>query len=165
MTEEKYFVAGVWNILRPDTRQYKQQSIEIVFDQPVMIEVPAEYIVPGKTFEDPHTGEIRFILNPAGVLYVQQQFEKLYEATQTKAEEWTNKDELPFLTGKVEAPKAKVADDDGWDTSDDFPAESPKAEKKVVDEEDWGADPVFEDGTEENKPETETWNEDEEDWK
>lgn len=145
----KHVVVGVWTILRPDTRQYKQQSVEITLDQPIAVEVPAELVY--KTVTDPKTGDIIDILTPAGMAYVQQQFEKLYLApVEDKDGGW---DEKPLAAEKVadKAPApAETKSDDGWeDATDDLPAKSDSKD------EDWGED-VFERSEPSNKPDTET---------
>lgn len=149
----KHVVVGVWTILRPDTRQYKQQSVEITLDQPIAVEVPEELVY--KTVTDPKTGDITDILTPAGMAYVQQQFEKLYLVPEDKEGGW----EAP-VTKKVAglpAP-AETKSDDGWeDATDDLPAKSDSKD------EDWGED-VFESSEPSNKPDTETDAKWEDDW-
>lgn len=199
MSEEKHFVVGIWKTLRPDTRQYKQQSIEVEFSQPIAVDIPAEMVY--KTVKDPKTGEITDILTPAGLRYVQEQFEKLFteqaeggwETTASKTvqkaedEGWeapaTSSDGTEDDWGDVKSTKG--AEDEGWETEtskvneatflngdvqhskpdDDWTTlieDEPKA--KTSDE---GWDPTFDDEPEStgNTPDTETWNEDEEDWK
>jgi hypothetical protein len=160
MEEQKHIVVGVWTILRPDTRQYKQQSIEIQLEQGVAVEVPAEMIY--KSVTDKETGEIRDILTPAGVRYVQEQFEKLFAAGEGQ---WD--DHLEQAVTKVDVKE------DGWE-DEGFPApeepvvSAPVAEDVFEDgppepagEDGWGDTSVFEDDSTTPNVETdEKWDDD-----
>lgn len=157
MENQKHVVTGIWRILRPDTRQYKQQSIEIQLDQLVAVEVPDSMVY--KTFDNQQTGELGIILTPEGMRYVQQQFEALYlepkedgwdssletakQAVDAKSEGW---DDTP-----LDAPSA---DSDGWES------DSTSAKTDSSDDE-WGED-VF--GSDTNTPDTESDEKWDEDW-
>lgn len=130
MEEKPNVVKGVWKVLRPDTRQYKQQSIEIEMSVVIELEVPEEYIVGSGP-----------VLNLAGMKWVQEQFEKLYLepiAIASKEEEW-NDDGETTKEKKTEAEEA-----DGWDADPVFDEDDnkmsgnkPDAEKWNENEEDW----------------------------
>jgi hypothetical protein len=158
MSEEKLYVYGTWKVLRPDTRQYKQQSIEVMFEQPIAVEVKPEHCLK-PIVVDQSTGEMKLILTPEGMRFVQEQFEKLFfEASESK-DDWPDAPITPALIAEHK--------DDGWD-ADGGLAEPVKETTKVTEDDGWGDEPVFDsktDATEGNLPDTESWNEDEEDWK
>jgi hypothetical protein len=151
MTEEKkvpVMVIGVWKLLRPDNRQYRQQSIEIEMNQRVAVDVPNDpkYVV--------SLSEGIITLTPDGMKYVQEQFEKLYMDIA---------DTIEGFEAPTPARKELVNDLDGWSETD---TEVKKEVAKVVASDDgWGEDPVFDDTPATNTPETEVWDEKEEDWK
>lgn len=153
-------IVGIWKVLRPDTRQYKQQSIEVELNCEIFIPIPVEYI----HFQEGDTGKI--VLTVAGMKYVQDQFELLYLDNPTEAWEEVNKKANDEGWGDEEQSKVedKAAEDDGW--TDFQPEKVEKSVEEVVDE-GWGEDPVFDDDEKSgdtNKPDTETWNEEEEGW-
>lgn len=92
-----------WDKLRPDQREYRQQSVELtpVENVRIQVDVPADpiYVVPGN---DPK----QMVLTLAGMKYVIDQFDTV------------------FLLAKKEA---SANPDDDWEE------EEPKAEKKVDD--------------------------------
>lgn len=141
MSDEKSVVSviGVWKIFRPDTRQYKQQSIEIEFNAKVGVEVPnvPEYVYPDTT-----------VLTPAGMAYVQKQFEAAYP-TETSNEGWSN--------NKPVAEKP-VATDDGWSTDVTVTTETTSTKAS-----EWGDTPTFEEA-QTSVPDTEVWNPEDEAW-
>jgi hypothetical protein len=166
MTEEKLYVYGTWKVLRPDTRQYKQQSIEIEFNQQVAVEIKPEHCLK-PIVVDQATGEMKLILTPEGMRFVQEQFEKLFAEAPVSEEGWSAPD--PF-----QARKQQVEAEVGWSDADELPFLTGKAEptkepaKVAASDDGWGDEPVFDsktDATEGNLPDTETWNENEEDWK
>lgn len=138
------FVKGVWKILRPDIRQYKQQSIEIELTAEVGVRVPntEEFV-----FSDTN------VLTPAGMAYVQKQFEASYPMDAPN-DGWSNNKPV------IEKP---VATDDGWSTVTDVAVKAEPASAKV---DSWGDEPTFDSNfpPDPNLPVTETWNPDDEEW-
>src|SRR3990167_6701584 len=98
---EKVTIFLTWIVLRPDVRQYKQQSVELIpSDVKIAVDVPREYV----RFQDKKDPE-KVSITPLGMLYVQKQIESVYP---TKNEdEWANT-ETPVL--------AKADADDDWET-------------------------------------------------
>ena len=145
-------VFGKWKIFRPDTRQYKQQSIEVELDLDVAVDVPLQYVFHRV---DPNASPT---LNLEGMKYVQDQFEKLYLEKLEKGVAW---EEHTANTVKTS--------EDGWG-EEETTTEPTKESTKVTDDSSWGDDPVFVDDAEDdkdtpnNKPDTETWDETKEDW-
>lgn len=147
------FVKGVWKILRPDIRQYKQQSIEIELTAEVGVRVPntEEFVFPDTN-----------VLTPAGMAYVQKQFEASYPMDAPN-DGWSNNkpkteqgwDDDPGPT--TDQVKAQAGDewDDVKDVTDVIKPASVKAE--------WGDEPTFEEA-QTTVPDTEVWNPEEEGW-
>jgi hypothetical protein len=137
-----------WTILRADSRQYRQQSMELEpIGVQVAVEVPntPEYV--WNTLQTLQAGTNQqvdlAVLTPAGVRYVQDQVEKLYLDEEVSSEDFGG---------------------DGWDDNE------PTATTKEADD-GWGeetTDPVeaAEDEWEEggSSDADEKWTEDEEGW-
>ena len=143
---EKVTIFLTWIILRPDVRQYKQQSIELVpSDVKIAVDVPREYV----RFQDKKDPE-KVSLTPLGMLYVQKQIENVYP---TKNEdEWAN----------TETPVSAPPDaDDGWEAETTNVTTIASAEKSVPTQEEW--DDTF-DKINNKTPDTEQWDEEKEDW-
>lgn len=152
MSEKKVRALFRWNILRPDTRQYKQQSVEVY---PLAVDI--EVLVPESMVAIYNPDGPEVVLTLAGMKYVQDQFEKLYEQVSPEsASDWDS--DIPST-----APKGSTNE---WDDSNFLTGKAPEEEKEET-ADGWDADPVFDEDNKMsgNAPDTEMWNEDEEDWK
>lgn len=125
-----------WQVFRPDIRQYKQQSTELILmDVQVAVDVPIELFY--------RLDNEICILKPEGMKFVQDQIEKLYESeTKPPNIEWETK------------PETKDSKSDGWDNEPiEWESETSSSTKK---------DDVVE--KDESIPDTEEWNEETEKW-
>lgn len=149
--EKKIVIVGMWKVLRPDTRQYKQQSVEIEFNNvPIFVEVPEEMFLNANVNGSTVNG-----LTPAGMKYVQDQLEKVYAVEDTPEDGW--KEDAPVAEKDVKEVE------EGWHLP---PADGPVAETASEDD-GWDSEVVFEESPVSNKPDTETdesWDEEGE-WK
>jgi hypothetical protein len=176
MSDEMVTVGFSWGVLRPDTRQYKQQSIELTpINLAVAIKVPAFMVLVRK---HPDTDDEIIVLTPEGMRYAQEQIEKLFAEEQPATNEGWG-DTPARLFNKSETPaKVESEVDEGWETTaaatvskaeEDGWVETAGATAPASEDDEWGDAPTFkgDEGTKisGNEPDTEVWNENEEDWK
>jgi len=158
---ETYQIVGAWNVLHPDTRQYKQQSVEITFQGlGVAVDVPASLVV--------NASETSLVLSLEGMKYVQDQFEKLFAETLAD-ESWSKSAGLTHTDVDewfVEKNATVVGDE--WDTTDETKAVDQwdsKTDLETAQDDGWEDSDVFSETEPTNKPDSEVWNESDEDWK
>lgn len=148
---ETYRMIVGWEVFRPDTRQYKQQSIEIkLVGVGVAVDIPASLVV--------SASETSVVLTIKGMRYVQEQFESVFnDAPAAESVGW---DDAQVVAHEPPADDwgavvAEPAADESWDAE---PATSTDGT-----ENDWGETSVFTDEPG-NTPDSDVWNEEQEDW-
>lgn len=120
-------VIFIWDKLRPDQREYRQQSVELepAENVRIQVDVPADpiYVIPG---DDPK----QMVLTLAGMKYVIDQFDTVFlpakkEASVDPDEDW-----------EEEEPKAEKKTDDDWESDADFDT-STEPDKAPWEDGDW----------------------------
>lgn len=139
-----------WTVLKPDARQYKQQSIELVpVEQQIVVEIPFEEQYIWNYGEYDGKKDPKPILTPAGLVYAQQQIEQLLtdpEEEPLTAEDWGEDEETEGFTSDETSDDVwengnwgdDEASDDGWgDELEEEYADGLGADEWDEDGEDW----------------------------